>query len=37
MAPETLQRLQEVLAAHRTLGIPEEAGSTIARPPLAGA
>jgi len=34
MAPETLQRLQEVLAAHQTLGIPEEAGSTIARPPL---
>ena len=37
MAPETLERLAEVLTAHATLGLPEEAGRAITRPPLAGA
>ncbi len=36
MTPETLQKLAEVLTAHTTLGLPEEAGRAIARPPLPG-
>jgi acyl-CoA thioester hydrolase len=37
MAPESLNRLEEALAAHSELGLPEEAGRPITRPPLAGA
>jgi acyl-CoA thioester hydrolase len=36
MAPPTLRRLEEVLAAHSELGRPDEAGRAIARPPVPG-